>query len=885
MMYDSTFADKVRAARKPKTLVVGDVARQIYDVSGIPGATELPRALVVLLENVVRNAATDEAAIEAAARVVDAGTTAQQGEEIEFMPARVLFQDFTGVPVFVDFAAMRDAMVERGGDPKKVNPRIPCTLVVDHSVIADCSGDCNAAAQNEMLEAKRNHERFAFLKWASKSFDNVQIVPPGGGICHQLNIERFCSVATTDALAPAGQDVACFDTLVGTDSHTTTANGLGVLGWGVGGIEAEAAALGQPISMLVPPVVELRLDGQLADGVSGMDLALTVARLLREAGVVGTLVEVTGSGVKTLTATQRAAVANMTPEYGATTTLFPVDDVVCDYLELTGRDAGEVAFAREFYKSQGIWGEVEGRRYARTLELDLADVRTCLAGPSRPHNYVEPSGLKERFRSSAAEHGHDDLEERFSVACGDQTFDLAHGTIAIAAITSCTTATDPAMMIAAGLCAKKAVERGLEAKPWVKRILAPGSRATELLLERAGLTDGLFKLGFFTCGFGCMSCIGNSGEIHPALHELANKMELTSILSGNRNFDGRISPDVAQNFLSQPAMVVAYSLVGTMDVDLANEPVGTDAQGSPVMLSELLPTSAEIEEVLSKVLTPELFEKGAQGLFDGSAAWKAIEAGESDTFPWDPDSTYVRRPPYFEQAVKQDEVRVDGARALVLLGDFVTTDHISPAGSIAKDSPAAAYLEEHGVAREDFNTYGSRRGNHEVMMRGTFANVRLQNMLAQGRNGGWTYDFVTGGIASVYDAAMDYARENTALIGIAGKLYGSGSSRDWAGKGPALLGIRVVIAESFERIHRSNLVQMGVVPLEFQDGQNAQSLGLTGSETFDVCMEDARNARVVAHGKDADIEFVCTVRIDTPMERDFMRSGGILPYVLDTLAQ
>ena len=885
MMYDSTFADKVRAARKPKTLVVGDVARQIYDVSGIPGATELPRALVVLLENVVRNAATDEAAIEAAARVVDAGTTAQQGEEIEFMPARVLFQDFTGVPVFVDFAAMRDAMVERGGDPKKVNPRIPCTLVVDHSVIADCSGDCNAAAQNEMLEAKRNHERFAFLKWASKSFDNVQIVPPGGGICHQLNIERFCSVATTDALAPAGQDVACFDTLVGTDSHTTTANGLGVLGWGVGGIEAEAAALGQPISMLVPPVVELRLDGQLADGVSGMDLALTVARLLREAGVVGTLVEVTGSGVKTLTATQRAAVANMTPEYGATTTLFPVDDVVCDYLELTGRDAGEVAFAREFYKSQGIWGEVEGRRYARTLELDLADVRTCLAGPSRPHNYVEPSGLKERFRSSAAEHGHDDLEERFSVACGDQTFDLAHGTIAIAAITSCTTATDPAMMIAAGLCAKKAVERGLEAKPWVKRILAPGSRATELLLERAGLTDGLFKLGFFTCGFGCMSCIGNSGEIHPALHELANKMELTSILSGNRNFDGRISPDVAQNFLSQPAMVVAYSLVGTMDVDLANEPVGTDAQGSPVMLSELLPTSAEIEEVLSKVLTPELFEKGAQGLFDGSAAWKAIEAGESDTFPWDPDSTYVRRPPYFEQAVKQDEVRVDGARALVLLGDFVTTDHISPAGSIAKDSPAAAYLEEHGVAREDFNTYGSRRGNHEVMMRGTFANVRLQNMLAQGRNGGWTYDFVTGGIASVYDAAMDYARENTALIGIAGKLYGSGSSRDWAGKGPALLGIRVVIAESFERIHRSNLVQMGVVPLEFQDGQNAQSLGLTGSETFDVCMEDERDARVVAHGKDADIEFVCTVRIDTPMERDFMRSGGILPYVLDTLAQ
>ncbi|MBO7675426.1 MAG: aconitate hydratase AcnA [Atopobiaceae bacterium] len=885
MTYDSTFADKVRAARTPQTLVVGDIARQMYDVSGIPGATELPRALVVLLENVVRNATTDEAATEAAARVIEAGTQARQGEEIEFMPARVLFQDFTGVPVFVDFAAMRDAMVERGGDPKKVNPRIPCTLVVDHSVIADCAGECDAASKNEALEARRNHERFAFLKWASKSFDNVQIVPPGGGICHQLNIERFCSVATTDALAPAGQSVACFDTLVGTDSHTTTANGLGVLGWGVGGIEAEAAALGQPISMLVPPVVELRLEGRLADGVSGMDLALTVARLLREAGVVGTLVEVTGPGVATLTATQRSAVANMTPEYGATTTLFPVDEVVCDYLVLTGRKADEVAFAREFYARQGIWGETEGRRYSRTLKLDLADVHTCLAGPSRPHNYVEPAGLRDRFRAAAAEHGHDDLGERFEVTCGDQTFELAHGAIAIAAITSCTTATDPAMMIAAGLCAKKAVERGLEAKAWVKRILAPGSRATELLLERAGLTDALFQLGFYTCGFGCMSCIGNSGEIHPALHELANKMELTSILSGNRNFDGRISPDVAQNYLSQPAMVVAYALVGSMDVDLSCEPVGIDAQGMPVMLRDLLPTSAEIEEVLSSVLTPDLFEKGALGLFDGSAAWRAIESGESDTFPWDPDSTYVRRPPYFEQATRRQDLRVDGARALVLLGDFVTTDHISPAGSIAKDSPAAAYLKEHGVSREDFNTYGSRRGNHEVMMRGTFANVRLQNLLAQGINGGWTRDFETGELTSVYEAAMDYDRRGIALVGIAGKLYGSGSSRDWAGKGPALLGIRVVIAESFERIHRSNLVQMGVVPLEFQDGQNAQSLGITGAETFDVRMLDDRNARVTAHGQDGDITFACTVRIDTPMEQAFMQAGGILPYVLDSLAQ
>ncbi|MDO4805661.1 MAG: aconitate hydratase AcnA [Coriobacteriales bacterium] len=882
-MYDTSFADAVGAARRPKTLVSGSISRHVYDVSQIPGAERLPRALVVLLENVVRNAKTDEEATQAAARIVEAGTQARQGEEIEFMPARVLFQDFTGVPVFVDFAAMRDAMVERGGDPRKVNPRIPCTLVVDHSVIADCAGTCDAASQNELMEAKRNHERFAFLKWASKSFDNVEIVPPGGGICHQLNIERFCSVATRDALAQGEAEVGCFDTLVGTDSHTTTANGLGVLGWGVGGIEAEAAALGQPISMLVPPVVELRLTGELADGVSGMDLALTVARMLRQEGVVGTLVEVTGPGVKTLTATQRAAVANMTPEYGATTTLFPVDDVVCDYLSLTGRDPQEVAFAKDFYGMQGIWGEVEGRTYSRTLELDLSSVRVCLAGPSRPHNYVEPAGLRERFRSNAAEHGHGDLSQTFPISCGDQTFELGHGTVAIAAITSCTTATDPAMMVAAGLCAKKATDRGLKAKPWVKRILAPGSRATEMLLERAGLTDALFKLGFYTCGFGCMSCIGNSGDIHPSLHAVADSMELTSVLSGNRNFDGRISPDVAQNYLSQPAMVVAYALVGTMDADLSSEPVGTDEQGRDVMLSDLLPTSAEIQEVLDKVLTADLFAKGAEGLFDGSDAWKSIESEESSTFPWDPESTYVRRPPYFDQAVQQESLCLKDARALVMLGDFVTTDHISPAGSIAMGSPASRYLEQNGVLPEDYNTYGSRRGNHEVMMRGTFANVRLQNLLADGKNGGYTRDLITNDIVAVYDAAVDYQKNDVELIGIAGKMYGSGSSRDWAGKGPALLGIRAVIAESFERIHRSNLVQMGVMPLEFKDGQNASTLGLTGTETFDIAIKDGKTATVVAHGVDKDTSFECVVRVDTPMEAAFMRSGGILPYVLDGL--
>ena len=884
MTKSATFEAAVRSARKPVELSAGGITRTYYDVSGIPGASELPRALVVLLENVVRNAPDDDAAVLSASRVVDAGLAAQQGEEIEFMPARVLFQDFTGVPVFVDFAAMRDAMVERGGDPKKVNPRIPCTLVVDHSVIADCAGTCDASQKNELLEAKRNHERFAFLKWASKSFDNVEIVPPGGGICHQLNIERFCSVVTRDALAPHGADVACFDTLVGTDSHTTTANGLGVLGWGVGGIEAEAAALGQSISMLVPPVVELRFTGSLQDGVSGMDLALTVCKLLREAGVVGTLVEVTGPGVATLTATQRSAVANMTPEYGATTTLFPVDDVVCDYLELTGRDSADVAFARAFAKAQGVYGETTSRRYSRTLELDLSSVTTCLAGPSRPHNYVTPAGLKERFRSVSAEHGHASMDQTFAVDCNDATFELGHGTIAIAAITSCTTATDPAMMVAAGLCAKKARERGLEAKPWVKRILAPGSRATELLLKRAGLTDSLFELGFYTCGFGCMSCIGNSGEIHPALHELASSMELTSVLSGNRNFDGRISADVAQNFLCQPALVVAYSLVGTTDVDLSCEPVGYDQAGNPVMLADLLPTGAEIESVLADVLTPDLFSEGARGLFDGSEAWRDIESVESDTFPWDEDSTYVRRPPYFEQAVSTEDFGVKNAHALVFVGDFVTTDHISPAGTIATDSPAARYLGEHGVAQQDFNTYGSRRGNHEVMMRGTFANVRLQNLLADGKNGGWTRDLLSGEITSVYDAAMHYGKEEVPLIGIAGKMYGSGSSRDWAGKGPALLGIKAVIAESFERIHRSNLVQMGVLPLEFLDGQNAESLSLNGTETYDITVSSNGMAQVVAHGQAGDVSFDCKVRIDTPMEHAFMCSGGILPYVLDCLA-
>ncbi|MDO4403426.1 MAG: aconitate hydratase AcnA [Atopobiaceae bacterium] len=887
----SSVAQAVRDARTPKRLVAGSRERLIYDVSGIPGAEKLPRALVILLENCVRRAQTDDDAIMLAQRILEAGLAGTQGDEIEFMPARVLFQDFTGVPVFVDFAAMRDAMVERGGDPSLVNPRIPCTLVVDHSVIADEAGHDGCAVANEQTEVRRNRERFAFLKWASKSFENVEIVPPGGGICHQLNIERFCQVVTTDALAE-GEEVACFDTLVGTDSHTPTANGLGVVGWGVGGIEAEAAALGQSVSMLVPPVVELRLTGQLASGVSGMDLALTVARVLREAGVVGTLVEVTGEGVKSLSATQRSCVANMTPEYGATTTLFPVDDTTINYLRLTGRNADDMTFAQAYLERQGVFGADGSRVYSRTIELDLGSVETCLAGPSRPHNYVTPAGLKDRFRSVLAEHGRSADDRPAQVSIGDETFELGHGTIAIAAITSCTTATDPAMMVAAGLLAKKAVERGLEAKPWVKRIFAPGSKAAELLLKRAGLTNALFKLGFYTCGYGCMTCIGNSGEIFAALKPLAGELELTSVLSGNRNFDGRISPDVAQNFLCQPALVVAYALRGTMDADLTNEPVGVAIDGSPVMLSELLPTTAEIDDVLAQVLDADLFAEGAKGLFDGSDAWKAIDSRDSSTFDWDESSTYIRRAPYFEIAHRQDVVNVEGARALALLGDFVTTDHISPAGSIAADSPAARYLTEHGVAREDFNTYGARRGNHEVMARGTFANVKLHNLMAGDLFGGWTRLLPKGSLETIYDAAQAYAANETPLVIVAGKLYGSGSSRDWAAKGPLLLGVRAVVAESFERIHRSNLVQMGVIPLQLEEGVSAVSLGLDGTETYDIDPIDvsgglpqSRTCNVRAHRADGStVEFTCAVRIDTPMEGVFLSRGGILPFVLEQLA-
>ncbi len=676
------------------SLKVGDAAYTYYPVAAVEGAERLPFSLTVLLENVLRCGRTVEEATAMAGRIVEAGLAGTTGEEVEFSPARVLFQDFTGVPVFVDFAVMREACAELGGDPKKINPQVPCDLVIDHSVIADVAGCDGCMDANMKLEFARNAERYNFLKWAQESFENVRIVPPGQGICHQLNIEKFASVVMESPAGLTGADgtpVVYFDTLVGTDSHTPTANGIGVLGWGVGGIEAEAAALGQPITTLVPRVIGVKLTGELGAGVSAMDVSLTFAAMLRERGVVGCFVECFGPGVAALSATQRACISNMTPEYGSTCTLFPVDEKTLDYLRLTGRSESQVALVEAYAKAQGYWNAptAEPRAYAEVIELDLGSVEPSIAGPSRPHDRIALAGAGERFRAICAERG---LEPKtVTVEIDGVSHELTHGALAIAAVTSCTTATDQAMMLATGLMARNAAERGLAPAPWVKTILAPGSRATELLLERAGLTEPLRQLGFFTCGFGCMSCIGNSGPLSDAMHAVADEIELASALSGNRNFEGRISPDVSQNYLMQPANVIAYAVAGTMDIDLATDPLGTDAEGSPVFYADIVPDAAEVAALVDEFVTADLYEQGAAGMFEGDAAWQALGAEPSDTFAWDEASTYVRRPPYFDgmgrEVVAPEPVR--GARVLGNFGDFITTDHISPAGSIAPASPAA----------------------------------------------------------------------------------------------------------------------------------------------------------------------------------------------------
>lgn len=874
------------------TITVGAKTYGYFPVKRFEGVDKLPYSLTVLLENVLRNARDKEEAERYANRILDAGLNGQAGEEVEFAPARVLLQDFTGVPVFVDFAVMREACANLGGDPARINPQVPCDLVIDHSVIADEFGCAEALSANMELEFKRNRERYSFLKWAQDSFENVRIVPPGQGICHQLNIENLASVV----MASQGEEleVAYFDTVVGTDSHTPTANGIGVLGWGVGGIEAEAAALGQPITTLVPRVIGMNLVGQLSDNATAMDVALTFAQKLRAKGVVGCFVECFGPGVSQLSATQRACVSNMTPEYGCTCTLFPIDDQTLDFLRMTGRSDEQVALVRAYAEEQGLWLAEDDapRTYSEVIEFDLSEVKPSMSGPSRPHDRFDIAEAGGQFKRISTNRDRDG-SARATVHVAGAEHELRDGAVAIAAVTSCTTATDPRMMLACGLVAKRAADIGLRPKPWVKTIFAPGSHATELLLERSGLMEGLRKLGFNTCGFGCMSCIGNSGPILPAMHEACGDIELASVLSGNRNFEGRISPDVAQNYLMAPAAVVAYALVGTVDFDMEHDALGEDSQGNLVFWRDLQPSAAQVEDLVERYVNADLYAEGSKGLFDGGEAWQALAIEPSSLFSWDPDSTYVRPAPYFEGMTRalSPIAPIVEARVLALLGDFITTDHISPAGSFTDETPAGRYLTERGVQSADFNTYGSRRGNHEVMMRGTFGNVKLSNQLAEGRKGGWTRDFVSNEVSWLYDAAMNYADNGIPAIVVAGKMYGSGSSRDWAAKGPMLLGVRAAIAESFERIHRSNLIGMGILPLQFQEGESASSIGLDGTEMFTVDPIDFSNglpepAIVGIHARRADgatREFKVLVRIDTPTEGEYYAHGGILQYVLRSL--
>lgn len=899
-------------SRFSAVLTAGGQDYRYYSIAKLEGARRLPFSLKVLLENVLRCAEDDAAAEVLAGRILDADLAGASGDEVEFSPARVLFQDFTGVPVFVDFAVMREACAQLGGDPARINPQIPCDLVIDHSVIADEAGCAGALERNVELEFARNKERYAFLKWAQDSFENVRIVPPGSGICHQLNIEKFArgvmvraadgSVVDDVTALEAASDLplAYFDTLVGTDSHTPTANGIGVLGWGVGGIEAEAAALGQPITTLVPKVVGVRLSGSLVSQATAMDVALTFAETLRARGVVGAFVECFGPGVAALSATQRACISNMTPEYGSTCTLFPVDEQTLSFLRMTGRSEAQVALVEAYAKAQGLWAAADAdadadeceRVYAEVIDIDLSAIAPSVSGPSRPHDRFDLVRARTRFAELCATRGLD-CAKRVATEVEGERVELSHGAIALAAVTSCTTATDPRMMLACGLMARNAAAAGLSPKPWVKCILAPGSHATTLMLERAGLLGSLCDLGFYPCGYGCMSCIGNSGPVKPGMHEVCDDIELASVLSGNRNFEGRISPDVSQNYLMSPAAVIVYALAGTVDFDLERDPLGTRADGTSVFARDIWPDDDEVEALFAAQVNAAVYEEGSRGMYEGSEAWQLLSTEPSSVFSWDDASTYVRRPPYFDGMGREPQAPTmpRDARVLARLGDFITTDHISPAGSIAPGSPAAAYLADRGVAPADFNTLGARRGNHEVMMRGTFANVKLSNLLAAGKKGGWSYDFERGQVAPLFDVAESCKEAGVPVIVVAGKMYGSGSSRDWAAKGPLLLGVRAVIAESFERIHRSNLIGMGILPLQFLEGESAESLGLDGTETYSVGAVDfsrglpePRVVEVVARTSDGDERrFSALVRVDTPTEGRYYANGGILQYVLRNL--
>ena len=895
---------------------------QIFRVDAVEGAATLPFSLKVLLENLLR---TEDGANITADDIAALGAwdpAAQPNRELQFTPARVIMQDFTGVPCVVDLATMREAIAELGGDPAKVNPLSPAEMVIDHSVVADLFGTPDAFTRNVELEYQRNRERYQFLRWGQTAFDDFVVVPPGTGIVHQVNIEHLARVVFEREVNGVVQ--AYPDTCVGTDSHTTMVNGLGVVGWGVGGIEAEAAMLGQPVSMLIPRVVGFKLSGRLPEGTTATDLVLTITEMLRAHKVVGKFVEFYGSGVAEVPLANRATIGNMSPEYGSTIAIFPIDDKTIDYLRLTGRPAEQLELVEAYAKAQGLWHDPDHEpRYSEYLELDLSTVVPSIAGPKRPQDRVILANAKSDFVEALRDYVADDetgydeaVAESFPasdvpaagsgaarptrptpVQLADGTsFTLDHGAVTIAAITSCTNTSNPSVMIGAALVAKKAVEAGLTRKPWVKTSLAPGSKVVTDYYEKAGLTKYLDALDFNLVGYGCTTCIGNSGPLIPEVSQAVNAADLavTSVLSGNRNFEGRINPDVKMNYLASPPLVVAYALAGRMDLDLTDEPLGIGSSGQPVYLRDIWPTQAEVDEVIGSSITAEMFTGRYADVFAGDETWQSLPTPTGDTFEWEADSTYVRRPPYFENMPAQPVpvTDVSGARVLLKLGDSVTTDHISPAGSIKADSPAGKYLTEHGVERKDFNSYGSRRGNHEVMIRGTFANIRLRNQLAPGTEGGFTRDFTAtdGPVTTVYDAAVNYAAAGTPLVVLAGKEYGSGSSRDWAAKGTALLGVKVVIAESYERIHRSNLIGMGVLPLQFPEGQNPASLGLTGTEEFSVEgiteLNEGRTpktVRVTATGGAEPISFDAVVRIDTPGEADYYRHGGIMQYVLRSL--
>ncbi len=871
-----------------------DVGGRKYTIFSLPALenqglaiARLPYCLKILLENLLRREdgrVVTKEDIEAVGRW-DPARSAEETGEIAYGPARVLLQDFTGVPAVVDLAAMRDAMAAMAGDPAKINPLSPAELVIDHSVQVDFYGTSEALAKNAAIEFQRNRERYVLLRWAQRAFDNFRVVPPATGIVHQVNIEYLARVVF--AVEKEDGWHAYPDTLIGTDSHTTMVNGLGVLGWGVGGIEAEAALLGQPVSLLVPQVVGFRFDGRLPPGATATDLVLTVTQKLREHGVVGKFVEFFGPGLANLSLADRATIANMSPEYGATCGIFPVDEETLSYLRFTGRKAEHVALVEAYARAQGLFHEATSppATYTDTLSLDLQTVVPSLAGPKRPQDRVPLHGSKEAFEKT--------LQELSPGATTETNGGVTHGSVVIAAITSCTNTSNPAVMLGAGLLAKKAVDKGLQVKPWVKTSLAPGSKVVTRYLESAGLLGSLQQLHFDVVGYGCTTCIGNSGPLPDEVRKTIHDRDLVavSVLSGNRNFEGRISPDVRANYLASPPLVVAYALAGTMDIDLENEPLGQGKDGEDVYLRDIWPTAGEVSESMGNAVQREMFLDEYASVFEGDARWQAIPVPEGGLFQWDPMSTYVRRPPFFEGLDREPPTPGDlaGARVLALLGDSVTTDHISPAGTIAKNGPAGRYLMEHGVQPKDFNSYGSRRGNHEVMMRGTFANIRLRNRLAPGTEGGFTRHQPSGDPMTIYDAAMRYLEEHVPLLVIAGKEYGTGSSRDWAAKGTLLLGVRAVIARSYERIHRSNLIGMGVLPLEFPDGQDADSLGLDGSEAYDVTgiaqgLRARGTVRVRAHkAEGADVGFEARVRIDTDGELDYYRHGGILPYVLRQL--